>query len=256
MRNSSLLLLLTFICVFISSCTEKAQEPEIPQPETVQKIKLSKNYEIMIPNESFTLTYTIEPTSLQDKCSVLWSSSDKSLATVENGIVTCLRGGQCKIVALVEGTSIYDTCIVLINHPEIPPTITFSNFQCEGDELTLEQISDTKCHATGAHAQKRVSGHVEFRCGSSVLSSVTMTFKPSQVHSWGISLLDWSSDWMTSRIEQPQNGLYSYSYRGGYSSKFSFSFIPTGSDPISVPITFSVTNYQGLRTSIELTFTN
>ena len=252
MKKILSLLLLATLLVACGDKNPPTDDPVVPKEDTVQKISLSMNTKIANQHETYTLTYTIEPASLQDKCTVIWASSDEAIASVSEGVVNILRPGECKISATVEGTSISDTCLFLIN--AYPPTITFSQLQCDGQDLVLDTVSDNAYNARGALAQKRISGRVKFESVSGTMNTVAITFSPSLVHSWGICILDYSYEWMTSRIEQPQNGVYSYSYRGGYNSTFSFSFIATGNDPVSVPIVFSATNAFGKRTSIELTF--
>ena len=248
-------LCLLSICSLFYSCTETKEEPEIPQQETVKRITLSKNSVNLYEGKKDTLTYAITPSSLHNVQTVTWTSSASNIAIVKDGVISAISNGVCKIYVTIVGTSICDSCVVVVLQEKIPPTITFSELKSEGQDLVLEKVNDTKYHIKGAHATKMISGYVDFYAAKT-LHSVAITFNANQVSSWGISILDWSSDWITSRIEQPQNGAYNYIYSGGKSSKFSFKFIPRGSDPVSIPITYSITDKQGTRTSIELIFMN
>lgn len=65
----------------------------------VSSVTLSKTSHIFKKtNESFTLTATLEPSTATYK-TVTWESSNKSVATVNNGVVTCKGYGQAIITA-------------------------------------------------------------------------------------------------------------------------------------------------------------
>ena len=60
-------------------------------------IKLDRNTLTIARGEKATLTATVEPTDTTDK--VVWSSADKTIATVENGVVTAAGLGETTITA-------------------------------------------------------------------------------------------------------------------------------------------------------------
>lgn len=77
----------------------------------VENVKLSKS-EIIFSEAGQTesLTAIVEP-SYASNPKVTWSSSDKSVATVENGVVTCISMGHVVITATADGRNA--TCSVL-----------------------------------------------------------------------------------------------------------------------------------------------
>lgn len=69
------------------------------EPAGVESIKLNKNRKALNVGDTFTLTATVKPDNATDK-SVTWSSSDTSVATVdENGVVTAVSEGTATITA-------------------------------------------------------------------------------------------------------------------------------------------------------------
>ena len=69
------------------------------EPVQVTSIKLNKSKKPLNIGDTFTLTATLKPNDATDK-SVTWSSSDTSVATVdENGVVTAVSEGTATITA-------------------------------------------------------------------------------------------------------------------------------------------------------------
>lgn len=60
-------------------------------------IKLDRDTLTIARGEKATLTATVEPTDTTDK--VVWSSADKTIATVENGVVTAVGLGETTVTA-------------------------------------------------------------------------------------------------------------------------------------------------------------
>ncbi len=67
---------------------------------------VSLNYKTMYLNigQSKTVTATVKPSSALNK-TVTWSSSDNSIATVNNGVITGIKEGTVKITATASGKS-------------------------------------------------------------------------------------------------------------------------------------------------------
>ena len=83
----------------------------------VTKIALSKTSLTLTKGSSETLTATITPTTATDK-TVTWSSSNDSVATVNNGLVTAVGGGTATIIARSNADdTIQASCTVTVNAP-------------------------------------------------------------------------------------------------------------------------------------------
>ncbi len=87
--------------------------------------------------DTITLTATVLPANATDK-TIVWSSSDETLATVSDGVVTLLKVGSVTITA--KNGEIETTHEITINEPVIPVesiTITGETSGLVGDEITL-----------------------------------------------------------------------------------------------------------------------
>ena len=62
------------------------------------KVTLNKTSATLASTKKITLTATVEPSNADNKA-ITWSTSDKSIATVENGVVTAKKEGSAKINA-------------------------------------------------------------------------------------------------------------------------------------------------------------
>ena len=101
-------------------------------------IALDKTTAEMTEGETLTLTATVTPEDATDK-TIVWSSSDETIATVANGLVTALKAGQVTITATNGGHSA--TCELTVNAKVIPATgIALDKTTAEmteGETLTL-----------------------------------------------------------------------------------------------------------------------
>ena len=90
--------------------TVKANEDE-PAPVEVESVTLNQTTLSLKEGETFTLTATVLPEDASDK-HVSWSSSDPSVASVLDGLVTALSAGSATITAKAgEKTA---TCVVTV----------------------------------------------------------------------------------------------------------------------------------------------
>ena len=65
--------------------------------------------------ETATLNVTIEPANATNK-EIAWKSSNPSIATVENGVVTAISAGTIYVSASsTDGSNQSDVCIVTVN---------------------------------------------------------------------------------------------------------------------------------------------
>lgn len=107
-----------------------------PTPTPTPGIKLNKTTASLTEGETVSLTAKVTlPASNAIQGEVTWSSSDDTVATVENGTVKALTAGNTTITAqiTVDGEVYKATCAVTVNPAEEPaPTITLNK-----EELVL-----------------------------------------------------------------------------------------------------------------------
>lgn len=72
-------------------------------------ISLNKTSIGLVEGESCTLKVKVT-----EKCTVQWSSSDKSVATVKKGVVTAKKAGTAKITVKIKGTEKSASCVVYV----------------------------------------------------------------------------------------------------------------------------------------------
>ena len=94
-----------------AKCGVKTAECAVTVTVPVSSITLDKTTLSLVIGESFTLTATVKPDDATDK-TVTWSSSDESVARVDNGKVTAVNAGQAKISAAVG--NITTSCNVVV----------------------------------------------------------------------------------------------------------------------------------------------
>ena len=77
----------------------------------VNKVTLDKTTHSMNVGEKVTLTATVEPSNATNK-TVSWTSSNKNVATVSNGVVTAVGSGTTTITATADGKKV--TCTITV----------------------------------------------------------------------------------------------------------------------------------------------
>ena len=80
----------------------------------VESVRLDKTSITLTEGDSETLTATVYPDNATNK-NVSWKSSDESVATVSNGVVTALKAGTVTITVTTEDGSKTATCQVTVN---------------------------------------------------------------------------------------------------------------------------------------------
>lgn len=94
----------------------------------VSNIKLDKGTLELDYQQSETLVASVVPSNWEGE--IVWTSSDTTIATVEDGVVTWAGQGECVITASADG--IITTCEVVCNEPEI------EEIDIPEDEITLK----------------------------------------------------------------------------------------------------------------------
>ena len=97
----------------------------------VSGIKVSPTQITLGKGASETITATIEPADAANK-SVGWSTSNASVAIVEDGVVTGVGGGECDITATTADGGFKAVCHVTVSHIPVE-SIAFSN----GSQFTI-----------------------------------------------------------------------------------------------------------------------
>ena len=97
-------------CFIIADCQGKRDTCSVDVKEVApERVALSQNSASLLPGEQITLTATVYPDNTTNK-TVVWSSTNESVATVANGKVTAKAVGDCFIIADCQGKR--DTCSV------------------------------------------------------------------------------------------------------------------------------------------------
>ena len=95
-------------------------------------ITLDKDTLTIARGETATLTATVKPADTTDN--VVWSSADKTIATVENGVVTAVGQGETTITATCGNQTA--SCKVIVNKAFLTGKVTISGNAVYGVTLT------------------------------------------------------------------------------------------------------------------------
>ncbi len=112
----------------------KLDESSIPET-VVTSVSLNKKSMDLRMGNTETLTATVQPTDAADK-TIAWGTTDASVATVANGVVTPVAVGTAKIwVKATAVENVSDTCVVTVLPAEEAGTATYNAVQ-SADYLT------------------------------------------------------------------------------------------------------------------------
>ncbi len=107
----------------------------------VSGITLDKSEICLTPGESSKLTATVTPPDATD-ASVVWSSGDENVATVDNtGKVTAVGKGETIITATTTGQGLTATCKVTV-------TVPVTGISCDQESVTLLDGATAKLNFT------------------------------------------------------------------------------------------------------------
>ena len=79
----------------MDECNVTVTIPRVP----AENLQISKDYSVINVEQQDTITATYGPDNTTD--SLTWSSSDESVATVDDGVVTAIASGSCTITASI-----------------------------------------------------------------------------------------------------------------------------------------------------------
>lgn len=122
---------------FMSTINNKEDFCNITVIQPATGIILNKNEIVLEKGENISLMAIVSPEDATDS-SVAWTSTNPDIATVENGIVTAVNGGICKIIASTHN-GITSECAVtvtpiLVESIVLDPNVINSE---EGDSIQL-----------------------------------------------------------------------------------------------------------------------
>lgn len=105
--------------------------------QPVTSVSLEKHECSMKVGETTTLRTSISPNEADNK-NLVWTSSNESVATVENGVVTAHASGKARVsVTTADGSELSDDCEITVFQPVIGVNV-------EPRTLTLKSVGATK----------------------------------------------------------------------------------------------------------------
>ena len=127
-------IILSFWGIVLIGCSEE------PAPVAVASVTLDSTSIILEEVESHNLTATVSPSNAENK-TVLWTSSNSSVASVKEGLVTALKPGSATITVTTEDGGKTATCRVTVKeriYPVTGVTLDRSSLELtEGDAAVL-----------------------------------------------------------------------------------------------------------------------
>ena len=129
---------LSGICLLLLAACEKE-----PQAVKVTGISVNPTSLSLVEGETGSLTATVSPSDADDK-TVIWDSSDKSVASVENGKVTALKAGAANITVKSVDGGFTASCSVSVS----AKTVDVASISLSKEELTLKEGDSETITAT------------------------------------------------------------------------------------------------------------
>ncbi len=101
--------------IYCTRCETYYNQRAIPKlnPDLVISISLSSSKEVLLVGETSAISATVTPENTENK-NVIWTSSDTSVAEVDNGIITAIAPGAAVIIAETEDGGYKDFCLVQV----------------------------------------------------------------------------------------------------------------------------------------------
>ena len=117
----------------MATCTVTVNEKIYP----VEGVSLNQSTATLYEGESLSLTATITPSNATNK-NVTWKSSNTSVATVVDGVVTAVKAGTATITATTEDGGKMATCNITVNAKVASISLDKTEVSLtEGDTTTL-----------------------------------------------------------------------------------------------------------------------
>ncbi len=120
-------------------CFVNVSNPVIDTDIPVSAVSLSQTSLTLTEEETFTLSFTIEPTDATNK-NVVWSSSNEQVATVDAGKITAVKDGTSDITVRTVDGNYTSTCHLTVNKKQEEgqefPTIDYVKVFADSTEYT------------------------------------------------------------------------------------------------------------------------
>ena len=106
--------------IFVADLFGKSAECTVVVEEAKASLTLSAEKAELETGESLTVTAVYEPAKEGDDTALTWKSSDESVATVDNGVITGVGEGNCIIIVFNADASCTKTVSVTVKAPAKP----------------------------------------------------------------------------------------------------------------------------------------
>lgn len=113
----------------------------------VDGVNLNESEISLDKGDTFTLTATVSPENAEDK-GVLWDSEDKTVATVEDGVVTAVGYGSTNITVTTNNGEFTATCKVTVLQHVSSLTLEYTHLKLEVGTTTSLKINFSPIEAT------------------------------------------------------------------------------------------------------------
>lgn len=118
--------------------TVTSSTPSPSTPVTVSGVALNKKVATINVGKKVTVKATVTPANADNK-TLVWTSSNKMIATVSNGVVKGVKAGRVIITAkTTDGSNISATCTVTVKQPVTRISLSKKATMYTGKKLTLK----------------------------------------------------------------------------------------------------------------------
>lgn len=118
--------------------TEPSSTPSPSTPVAVSGVALNKKVATINVGKTVTVKATVTPANAANK-TLTWTSSNRTVATVSNGVVKGVKAGRVVITAkTTDGSNISATCTVTVKQPVTSISLSKKATMYTGKKLTLK----------------------------------------------------------------------------------------------------------------------
>lgn len=118
--------------------TEPSSTPSPSTPVAVSGVALNKKVATINVGKTVTVKATVTPANAANK-TLAWTSSNRTVATVSNGVVKGVKAGRVVITAkTTDGSNISATCTVTVKQPVTSISLSKKATMYTGKKLTLK----------------------------------------------------------------------------------------------------------------------